>query len=158
MRYTVLSEDFGLGFKGGGYFVRRIAFFLGLFLMDCSLASPPVVDNSPSAIEARLIPPGAAQVAIDHSAAPLPAVAAVGGAAQSPGQKIYASSCAVCHASGVAGAPKVGDKAAWKPRLAQGWEVVLNHALNGYKAMPAKGTCVTCTADDLKVAIEFMTQ
>lgn len=72
------------------------------------------------------------------------------------GEKVYDKTCKICHAAGVAGAPKLGDKAAWSPRAEQGLTVLLEHVEKGYKAMPPKGTCVDCSNDDLKAAIEFM--
>lgn len=72
-------------------------------------------------------------------------------------QEIYDGVCAACHASGAAGAPKVGDKAAWAPRIAQGVNTLVDHAINGFKGMPARGTDPTLTDDDIKKTIEFMT-
>ena len=73
------------------------------------------------------------------------------------GEAIYNSKCTVCHTTGVAGAPKLGDKEAWAPRIATGMDALLNSATNGKNAMPPKGTCTDCTEDDLKAAIEYMT-
>jgi cytochrome c5 len=72
------------------------------------------------------------------------------------GQKIYQTSCHVCHATGVAGAPKLGDKEAWAPRIATGMDALLTSAINGKNAMPPKGTCMSCSDADLKAAIEYM--
>jgi cytochrome c5 len=72
------------------------------------------------------------------------------------GQQIYQSSCQACHATGAAGAPKLGDKEAWAPRIAQGADTMLANATNGIRAMPPKGACATCTEDDLKAAIDYM--
>ena len=55
------------------------------------------------------------------------------------GNAVYAAVCAACHDSGAAGAPKLGDNAAWAQRLSQGYEVVVKHAIEGIRAMPAKG-------------------
>lgn len=55
------------------------------------------------------------------------------------GQQVYDSTCAACHNAGVAGAPKVGDSAAWAPFIAKGYETLVKNALNGIGAMPAKG-------------------
>jgi cytochrome c5 len=59
------------------------------------------------------------------------------------GQQVYESVCTACHGEGVAGAPKVGNKAAWSPRIAQGFNVLVKHALEGYigksGTMPSKG-------------------
>jgi len=73
------------------------------------------------------------------------------------GQQVYQTSCQACHATGAAGAPKVGDKEAWAPRIAQGMDTLLTNATNGLRAMPPKGACAACTEDDLKAAIEYMT-
>jgi len=72
------------------------------------------------------------------------------------GQKIYKQSCQACHANGVANAPKPGDKAAWAPRIATGIDAMLATAKKGKGAMPPKGTCMGCSDDDLKAAIEYM--
>jgi cytochrome c5 len=72
------------------------------------------------------------------------------------GQKVYKQSCQACHANGVANAPKPGDKAAWAPRIATGMDAMLATAIKGKGAMPPKGTCMGCSDDDLKAAIEYM--
>lgn len=72
------------------------------------------------------------------------------------GEAIYSSTCAACHGAGVAGAPKVGDNAAWTARLAQGYDTIMKHAIEGLRAMPAKGG--NPDLDDLEVvrAVVFM--
>jgi cytochrome c5 len=55
------------------------------------------------------------------------------------GAEVYKAVCAACHASGAAGAPKVGDASAWAPRIAQGYDTLVKHAVEGIRAMPAKG-------------------
>jgi cytochrome c5 len=72
------------------------------------------------------------------------------------GDQVYNASCLACHSTGVAGAPKVGDNAAWGTRAASGMDAMMNNAINGINAMPAKGTCATCSDDELKAAIEYM--
>ncbi|MEE9494240.1 MAG: c-type cytochrome [Gammaproteobacteria bacterium] len=72
------------------------------------------------------------------------------------GEQVYTASCLACHASGVAGAPKLGDNAAWSTRAAKGIDGLLATAISGINAMPPKGTCATCSDDELKVAIEYM--
>jgi len=66
------------------------------------------------------------------------------------GEEIFKSTCAACHGAGVAGAPKVGDPAAWKARIAQGYDTLISHALNGLNAMPAKGG--NPDLDDVEIA------
>ena len=72
------------------------------------------------------------------------------------GEAIYGRACVACHATGVAGAPKLGDQAAWAPRVAQGMDSMLVTAVNGRGAMPPRGTCMDCSDDDLKAAIAYM--
>ena len=72
------------------------------------------------------------------------------------GQKTYQATCQACHAAGIANAPKLGDKEAWAPRIATGIDAMLAVAIKGKGAMPPKGTCMACTDDELKAAIEYM--
>lgn len=113
-----------------------------------------VVDNSPAAIEQRLQPPGLPQLHVKEVVAA--AAETAGNGLGLSGEQIYNQFCTVCHAAGVAGAPKLGDKAAWKPRVDQGIEKLLQHATQGLNAMPPKGTCAQCSDGDLKSAIEYM--
>ncbi|MQR00955.1 c-type cytochrome [Glaciimonas soli] len=66
------------------------------------------------------------------------------------GEEVFKSTCSACHATGAAGAPKVGDAAAWGPRLAVGEDKVIGFALSGLRAMPAKGG--NPDLDDVEVA------
>lgn len=66
------------------------------------------------------------------------------------GEAVYKMVCSACHDTGAAGAPKFGDAAAWAPRIAQGYDTVLTHALGGLRAMPAKGG--NPDLDDVEVA------
>jgi cytochrome c5 len=69
----------------------------------------------------------------------------------------YGTSCATCHAIGIAGAPKLGDIAAWEPRIAQGMDVLYDHGINGLApAMPAKGMCFTCSDEDIMALVDYM--
>ena len=71
-------------------------------------------------------------------------------------ETLYNQSCIACHASGAAGAPKKGDAAAWKPRLAKGMDTLLKHTKEGINAMPPKGMCMDCTDEEFKALISFM--
>ncbi|WP_312934443.1 c-type cytochrome [Pseudomonas sp.] len=66
--------------------------------------------------------------------------------------------CNACHGVGLLGAPKIGDTAAWKERADHqgGLDGILAKAITGINAMPPKGTCVDCSDDDLKKAIQKM--
>lgn len=74
-----------------------------------------------------------------------------------PGQETYESHCTVCHANGIAGAPKFRDETDWNPRLAkQNIDELTVAAMKGLNAMPPKGTCGECSEKDIKNAIQFM--
>jgi cytochrome c5 len=83
-------------------------------------------------------------------------VAAVAKIGPDTGRDIYESHCEVCHGSGAAGAPKLGDAKAWEPRLAQGMETVFSRAINGYNSMPPKGACMSCSDDEIKAAAQYL--
>lgn len=72
------------------------------------------------------------------------------------GETVVKEVCSMCHATGVAGAPKIGDKAAWAPRIAQGVNVLVQHAMSGIRAMPPKGTCAACSDAEIKGAVEYL--
>lgn len=71
-------------------------------------------------------------------------------------EEVYNSVCAACHSTGVAGAPKVGDKENWSQRAAQGLDTLVSNAIKGKAAMPPKGGNPTLTDDEIKNTIEFM--
>jgi cytochrome c5 len=70
--------------------------------------------------------------------------------------KIYKTYCHVCHAAGIAGAPKLGDKDLWAPRIAKGNDAMFSSVKNGLKTMPPKGTCMGCSDDELRAAMGYM--
>src|SRR5437588_11385518 len=72
------------------------------------------------------------------------------------GKKVYDTTCMLCHATGVAGAPKFGDKAAWAPHLAHGMDALPQSALKGTGAMPPKGGNPSLSDDDVRAAVVFM--
>ena len=85
------------------------------------------------------------------------AAASSGGAVDvAAGEKVYRSACFACHLSGVAGAPKLDDQAAWEPRLGQGMTGLLQSVTNGKGAMPPKGGFAHLTVDEIRNAIGFM--
>src|SRR5262245_20376672 len=75
------------------------------------------------------------------------------------GEKTFQQFCFSCHAAGVAGAPKVGDAAAWAPRIAEGKDVMLKKSITGVPpGMPPRGLCSLCTDADLSAAIDCMVE
>lgn len=100
----------------------------------------------------------AAETAAAPAAAPAPAPTEKVAAAGSPadGKKTFEGACAACHMTGVAGAPKVGEKAVWAPRIAQGKDVLYEHALKGKGVMPPKGGNPSLADADVKAAVDHM--
>jgi cytochrome c5 len=86
----------------------------------------------------------------------------VAGAALADGESIYNSGCAACHATGVAGAPKTGDTAAWAGRVTQDIDTMYDHAINGYQGesgvMPPKGGFMNLSDDDVKLVVDYMVE
>jgi cytochrome c5 len=88
-----------------------------------------------------------------------PAKVANGGAAKSSdksGEQVVTAVCSACHASGALGAPKIGDKAAWAPRIAQGYETLIKHAMEGVRMMPARGGNPDLTNGEIANAVAYM--
>lgn len=90
------------------------------------------------------------------AAATFTALLFVGPGYAASGKDVYSASCASCHATGAAGAPKLGDKAAWENRLKTGVDALLNAALKGKGAMPAKGGNASLSDADVKAAVDYM--
>ena len=78
-------------------------------------------------------------------------------AAQDP-EAVYARACGVCHNGQIPIAPKRADKAAWEPRLAKGTDALVQSVTNGLNAMPPRGLCMDCTAEDYQAVIKLMTE
>ncbi len=74
------------------------------------------------------------------------------------GSEVYDAVCMACHSTGAAGAPKIGDTAAWAPRIDKGLETLVSHAINGFNAMPAKGGCANCPDEEIQAAVEYMVE
>ena len=123
------------------------------------LAGQPCVGNKADSnvgMAAEVAPVAAEAVAAAPmtaaAAAPMAEVAASGFDAEAT----YMASCNACHAAGVANAPKLGDKAAWDARMEKGMDAIMINVMNGINAMPAKGLCMTCSADDLQEIVNYM--
>ncbi len=84
------------------------------------------------------------------------AVHSHGDDAEAKVEELYRKSCAVCHAAGAAGAPKTGAAADWESRMAKGMDTLVASVQNGLNAMPPKGMCFDCSAEDYRVLIEYM--
>jgi len=73
-----------------------------------------------------------------------------------PAADLYRDYCAVCHSGGWQGAPIANDAAEWRSRVSAGMDAMFKNAKNGLNAMPAMGTCMDCSDDELKSAITEM--
>jgi cytochrome c5 len=132
-----------------------------LFAVSQIVATKPV-DDDPQAVAERIRPVGA-DTPVAKGAAPGTTVAATEAAtpaAKAPdGKTVYATVCQACHAAGIAGAPKFGDKTAWGARIAQGKAVLYRRALTGFTGktgvMPPKGGYGGPDAD-VKAAVDYM--
>jgi cytochrome c5 len=107
--------------------------------------------------------PAQAEAAPAEEAAPAQTAAAeaatAGGA---DGQAIYQQACFACHGTGVAGSPKLGDKAAWAPRIAKGTETLVSHAIDGFQGekgmMPPKGGNMSLSDEEVAAAVSYMVE
>lgn len=167
--HSALKGKNAMAPQGGGNFsdleIGRAVVYManhggGQLAEPAAPASGAASAAEPSAVEAAATSAPAAAAAPAPVAEPAPA--AVAAAAPAPaadhaaaGKALYDTVCMACHAAGVAGAPKFGDKAAWAPRLAAGMDEVLKIATNGKGAMPPKGGSTASDAD-FKAAVEYM--
>lgn len=138
-------------------------------------ANPSAPQMSEEAVAARIKPVGevnlvqtAAAPASDAAAAPAgtpasdaaapaaPAPAAPAAAAARSGEQVYQQACAMCHGPGIAGAPKLGDAAAWKARIAQGRAVLHQNAVKGIRTMPPKGGNPALPDAEVTAAVDYM--
>jgi cytochrome c5 len=72
------------------------------------------------------------------------------------GKKLYETACMACHATGVAGAPKFGNRAAWAPRIAIGVDALTASVIKGKGAMPPKGAAASASDAELRAAVEYL--
>ena len=118
-------------------------------------AAPAAEKAAPApAAEKAAAAPAAGKAAAAPAAETKAPVAAAG---KAEGKKIFETTCIVCHGTGVAGAPKAGDKAAWAPRLKTGMDALYKSALNGKNAMPARGGNGALTDAEVKAAVDYLT-
>jgi cytochrome c5 len=121
--------------------------------------TPPKATNSAENPDATTKPePAAAPVkseAAPQAAAEEPAKIAAAATGKS-GEEVYKAVCAMCHATGLMSAPKFGDKEQWGPRVAQGYDTLVSHAVNGIRAMPAKGGNPSLSDAEVAAAVKYM--
>ncbi len=130
--------------------MKQVLMIGGILLCHLTFAE----DNSYAAIAKRLQPAGVVDVM--GEAKHLAKTSDDAALPPRGGNEIFQQYCSVCHGSGAAGAPKFGCRSAWAPRIAKGVPTLLNHAMNGFNFMPAKGTCTDCSKNELEDAIHYM--
>ena len=142
----------------GGVLIVLFIITIGVAIAANSITNPneeaKATDPRLSAlVSERLKPVGSVNTGdVVIAAAPAAAVSSEPRGAE----EVYNIACGACHASGVAGAPKMGDKAAWAPRLAKGMETLVKNAITGIGAMPAKGGNPTITDAEIQATVEYM--
>lgn len=131
--------------------IKRITLLIGLTI---SLFTATAFANTGSIAE-RIAPVG--DVYLDGEIVTAStSVASSEPAAPRSGEKVYNTYCVACHGTGAAGAPLKGDAELWAPRIATGKEQLIKHALEGFNAMPARGTCANCSDDEIVATVEFL--
>ncbi len=110
-------------------------------------AAPAALAPAPAPVVAAAPAPAAPAAAPAPAATPVAAV---------NGEALYKQACTVCHAAGVAGAPKTGDKAAWAPRAALGVDALTASVIKGKGAMPPKGGAMSASDAEIKAAVQYL--
>lgn len=136
--------------------MKPLVYMLKITALTSALIAAPVLaepSNAQQSAASRVKPVGETCMEGQPCAAPVVAVAA----GPRTGEQVYTAKCSLCHGTGALGSPKVGDAAAWAPRLAaRKLEGLVEHAINGFNSMPPKGTCADCSDDEIKSAVKHM--
>jgi cytochrome c5 len=114
--------------------------------------APPVAAAAPPAPAPAKAAPAAAPVAVAAATPPPPAATAK----PIDGEQIVRGICMACHQAGMNGAPKMGNKIAWSPRIAQGQDKLYDHAIHGLRGMPPKGGNPSLSDDEVKAAVDYL--
>lgn len=121
--------------------------------------APAAATSAPAQETAQTQAQAAAPTPAPAEAAPTQAAAApAAGIDLALGEKIYKQACFACHAAGVAGAPKLGDKAAWGPYIATGMDTMVSIVISGKGAMPPKGGLASASEGDIRAAVAYMVE
>lgn len=130
---------------------------LWVVLMTTALVGMAVAASLEDQIRERIFPVG--DVCVEGEDCGVSGIAAAA-ASDEPraGEEVYAAACAACHDTGAANAPVTGNASAWAPRIEKGTETLIDHAINGFNAMPAMGGCGACTEEEIANAVEHIVQ
>ena len=105
-----------------------------------------------SLVDERISPVGEVNIATAEEMAAIRAAAS----GEVDGESTYNQACFSCHAAGVAGAPKLGDADVWTDRIAKGTDVLYDHSINGFNAMPPKGGFMNLSDEQVRAAVDYM--
>lgn len=119
-------------------------------------AAPAAQAAAPAAPAPAAAAPAAAAPAAAAPAAAAPAPEQKAAAVNPAGEQLYKTACFACHATGIANAPKFGDKAAWEPYIKTGMDAMVKVAMTGKGVMPPKGGAANASEADIRAAVEFM--
>ncbi len=133
----------------GGLFAPGLVIFM-IIKMVLGIQATYIEDSDPAVAAAKVVErvkPVAEVNVADASAGPH---------VDKPGEQVVKETCAACHATGALGAPKIGDKGAWGPRLPQGYDVLVKHAVEGIRTMPARGGNAELTDTEVAGAVVYL--
>ena len=134
--------------------IKRFSLFIALSITVLS-ASSFAQDFSEGAIADRIAPIGDVYIDGEIKTASSKQTSDTPAEPRS-GESIYNKYCVACHGTGVLDAPKKGDADAWEPRVAQGQDTLIKHAIEGFNSMPAKGSCSNCSDDEIASTVKFL--
>ena len=133
----------------GGLFAPALVFFL-IYKMMVGIQATHIEDSSSTATETsvveRIKPVAEVNLSANGS----------GATQQKSGEEVVQAICAACHAAGALGSPKIGDNGAWSPRIGQGYETLVKHAIEGIRMMPARGGNPDLTDFEVASAVAYM--
>jgi len=136
-----------------------VIMFIG-FILPISLI---IIDTNKSQSSASKEDPKVAETKAKENIQPVAkvelaqAVAEGSASGGKSGEEVYKAVCSMCHQAGMLNAPKFGDTQAWAPRISQGYETLVQHALKGIRSMPAKGGNASLSDAEVAGAVLYMT-
>ena len=116
-----------------------------IFIVYTFTKTPVAAPEAATAVAARIKPAAVVEVSAES-----------GPHIDKSGEEVYKGGCAACHAVGALGSPKFGDKAAWGPRIAQGYDTLTKHATEGIRSMPARGGNADLSDNEMAMAVAYM--
>jgi cytochrome c5 len=125
--------------------IAALAYFLNAGSAPAPDAATPAMEEAAAKVEENIKPVAevvVAQAETEH--------------VEKSGEEVVKSVCSMCHAAGLMEAPKIGDQGQWSPRIAQGYETLVKHAIEGIRNMPAKGGNPALSDNEIAAAVANM--